>query len=341
MKKLTLILTILIVLTVVAVPAAVKAYSGIPTFSIVSVITDAKVTIQTNNFPANKDFKVLLGVYGTRGVGGTQIATTNSGSGGAFQVTYTIPDAFKGLNRIAIRLEATSGGYYAYNWFYNNTTPTLGPTPTTGPTPTPGYSGIPTFAIESVVVDSKVTIKTNNFPANYDFKVLMGAYGTRGIGGTLVTTVNSGAGGSFTGTYDIPAALHGAYRIAIRLEATTGGFFAYNWFYNSTTTLPTPVPGYSGIPTFTISAVVANSKVTILTNNFPAGLDFKVLMGAYGTKGIGGTLVKTINSGTGGAFSETFDIPAAFNGAYRIAIRLESTSGIYYAYNWFYNSTTP
>jgi hypothetical protein len=28
-----------------------------------------------------------------------------------------------GQGRIAIRLEATSGGYYAFNWFYNNTYP--------------------------------------------------------------------------------------------------------------------------------------------------------------------------------------------------------------------------
>jgi hypothetical protein len=333
MKKITLVLTVLIILSAIAIPVAVNAYSGIPTIKIISVIPDDKVTIQTDNFPANMDFRVLLGQYGTLGIGGTEIATTNSGTGGAFQVTYTIPNAFKGLYRIAIRLEATSGGYYAFNWFFNNTTPPV------VPTPVPGYSGKPTFSIESVVVNSKVTIKANNFPAHYDFNVLMGAYGTKGIGGTLVTTVNSGDGGSFTATYDIPAAFHGAYQVAIRLESTTGGFFAYNWFYNATA--PVPPPGYTGIPTFSITSVVANSKVTILTHNFPAGVDFMVFMGAYGTKGIGGVQVATINSGSGGAFSATFDVPAAFNGAARIAIRLEATSGVYYAYNWFFNQTTP
>jgi hypothetical protein len=62
----------------------------------------------------------------------------------------------------------------------------------------------------------------------------MGKMGTRGIGGTQVTTFNSGIGGSFEGTFDIPAALAGEYQIAIRLESVTGGFYAYNWFFNNT-----------------------------------------------------------------------------------------------------------
>jgi hypothetical protein len=94
--------------------------------------------------------------------------------------------------------------------------------------------GIPTFSISSVVKDSTVTIATSNFPAGVVFTVRMGAYGTAGIGGTVITTTNSGSGGSFSATYNIPAGLVGAGRIAIRMEATTGGFFAYNWFWNST-----------------------------------------------------------------------------------------------------------
>jgi hypothetical protein len=47
-----------------------------------------------------------------------------------------------------------------------------------------------------------------------------------------------------------------------------------------------------------------------------------------------------VNSGTGGAFSKTFTIPAALAGRYKIAIRLETASGYYYAYNWFYNNAS-
>lgn len=95
---------------------------------------------------------------------------------------------------------------------------------------------IPTFTIVSVDRDTSVTIKTFNFPANDTFNVKMGKIGTRGVGGILVGTQASGAGGTFTATYTIPAALKGDYQIAIRLESPTSGYYSYNWFYNNTTT---------------------------------------------------------------------------------------------------------
>ncbi len=325
-------------------------YSGIPTFSIVSVEEDAKVTIKTNNFPKDVDFKVLMGPYGTKGIAGTLVTTTNSADGGALTLTYDIPAGLKGLDRIAIRLEATSGIYYAFNWFWNNTSEAGSGTPP----PTPGYSGIPTFSIVSVEEDAKVTIKTNNFPKDVDFKVLMGPYGTKGIAGTLVTTTNSADGGTLTLTYDIPAGLKGLDRIAIRLEATSGGYYAFNWFWNNdsaASVTPTPVipvvpvvpvvPGYTGVPTFVITAVVADDSVTIKTNNLPKDVEFKVLMGKYGTAAIGGTLVTTTDSGDGGVLTLTYNIPDGLKGLDRIAIRLEATSGGYFAYNWFWNNTYP
>jgi hypothetical protein len=134
----------------------------------------------------------------------------------------------KGLYQIAIRLESTSG-YYAYNWFYNDTTTAVEPPVT----PDPGYTGIPTFLITAVVKDSTVTIKTNSFPANTDFKVTMGKMWTAGIGGTHVITLNSGTGSAFTQTFSIPSALYGESQISIRLEAANG-YYAYNWFWNNT-----------------------------------------------------------------------------------------------------------
>jgi hypothetical protein len=86
--------------------------------------------------------------------------------------------------------------------------------------------------------------------------------------------------------------------------------------------------------------VVSNTSVTILTNNFPPNENFTVRMGPYGTQGVGGIVVTTTNSGAGGAFTETYAIPAALAGSTRIAIRLDSPTG-YYAYNWFWNNTTP
>lgn len=306
------------------VTAAKPAQAAIPTFSIVSVVTDTSVTIQTFNFPAGQTFTVRMGAYGTLGIGGVVIATTNSGAGGSFLATYSIPDSLKGSDRIAIRMDSPAG-YYAYNWFWNSTA-----------TVSSGASGVvPTFTITDVVKDTSVTVRTSNFPAGKDFTVRMGPYGTLAIGGTVVATTSSGAGGSFEATYSIPASLAGSYRIAIRMDSADG-YYAYNWFYNNTVSM---VPGYSGIPTFSILSVVRDDKVTIRTNNFPAGLDFTVRMGAYGTKGIGGTVVATTNSGAGGTFDATYSIPDGLKGSDRIAIRLESSAG-YYAYNWFWNNTT-
>ncbi len=333
MKRIASIFIALAVLAVLVVPAAshgVNAYTGIPTFSIVSVIVDQKVTIQTSNFPANYDFSVLIGAYGTRGVGGTQVATTNSGSGGAFQVTYAIPDALKGSQQLAIRLQSTSGGFFAYNWFWNDTSATTTPT---------GYSGYPTFSVSSVVVDSNVTIAMANLPAGHTFVVLMGVYGTLGIGGTEVDYFDSGTGGAMTATYDIPNALKGNQRIAIRIESTTDSYFAYNWFWNNTSS-SSGGTSYAGIPTFSIDSVVVDTSVTIKGVNFPAGYTFDVLMGAYGSLGIGGTKVASFGSGSGGSFTATFDIPAALKGSQRIAIRVKSTTGGFFAYNWFWNNTS-
>jgi hypothetical protein len=92
----------------------------VPTFTIVGVVRDKSVTIQTANFPANRSFEVLMGPIGTQGINGTAAGTLNSGKGGSFQATIQIPAKFKGVSQIAIRLE--SGSYYSYNWFYNSTT---------------------------------------------------------------------------------------------------------------------------------------------------------------------------------------------------------------------------
>jgi hypothetical protein len=315
-----------------AVTQNAAAAVPIPVFTITSVVQDSMVTIETTNFPANHTFVVRMGLFGTLGVGGVEVGTTFSGTGGTFAATYTIPDALKGQARIAIRMDATAGGYNSYNWFWNN------PSSTTFGTGGPVFSGIPTFTVENVVQDSTVTIKTNNFPANRTFTVRMGLFGTLGVGGEVVGTTDSGAGGVFTISYTIPSSLKGQSRIAIRMDSTTGGFNSYNWFWNNPS-FGTGGPVFSGVPTFMISAVVKDSTVTIKTNNFPANRTFTVRMGLYGTLGIGGEVIGTTDSGAGGVFTVSYPIPASLQGQSRIAIRMDSTTGGFYSYNWFWNTT--
>ncbi|GAP14017.1 hypothetical protein LARV_01777 [Longilinea arvoryzae] len=323
-------------LALVQTPFTAQA-ATIPTFDIVKVVVDDSVTIRTHNFPANMTFTVRMGKIGTRAIGGIEITKTDSGKGGSFDVTYKIPADLKGLAQIAIRMDG-SLGYYAYNWFYNKTS--------TSTTATPVPSGpIPTFSISAVVKDDSVTIKTSNFPANRTFTVLMGKIGTRAVGGVEVGKTDSGKGGSFEATYKIPASLKGLSQIAIRMDSSP--YFAYNWFYNSSTgtggtggVTPTPIPGYTGYPTFSIIGVDRDNTVTIRAKNLPPHVTFTVRMGKYGTLGLGGTQVATTDSGAGGSMDVTYTIPSGLKGLDRIAIRMDSAPG-YFAYNWFWNNDAP
>lgn len=347
MKRVISILLTVFALFALVLPASASTSSPQlhPYFNILEVVKDQTVSIQVFNFPANDTFRVTLGAYGSYGIGGVVAGFTDTGNGGSFSATYTIPSTLAGYERIAIRLQSPTSGYFAYNWFWNN------PVAPPSTTPIPGYSGFPTISIESVVQDQSVTIMTHNVPPNDTYTVTMGKYGTLGIGGVVVGSTNSGTGGSFEVTYNIPSEMTGLSRIAIRLQSTTTSYFAYNWFFNNTapaTTTPQPTPtttpvppGYSGFPTFSISAVVKDNTVTIQGINFPANDTFTVLMGAYGTRAIGGTNVGSTNTGAGGSLSATYDIPESFAGTIRIAIRLQSPTSGYFAYNWFWNNSTP
>lgn len=178
---------------------------------------------------------------------------------GNMKLTFNIPANLRGSTFIALRLEA-SNGYYAYNWFRNLNTRVSaassvpsGPTPTavsalpegsaapaseppaapvTSPNVTSDYNSVPSFTISSVVKDSMVSVFAKDFPANQTFTVRMGAYGTAAINGVVVSTTDTGKGGDFTATYSIPDSLKGSESIAIRMDSTSG-YYAFNWFYNS------------------------------------------------------------------------------------------------------------
>jgi len=350
MKKAVSIFITIVALSILVFPVSASNTNSkyYPYFNILEVVKDQTVTIQVYNFPANDTLTVTMGEYGSFGIGGVVVGSTNSGSSGSFVATYSIPSTLAGREKIAIRLQSPTSGYYAYNWFFNNpsSSPTTSPVPTT--TPVPGY---PTFSIGSVTKDQSVTIITMNLPANDTFNVTMGPIGSKGIGGVVVASTNSGAGGTLTLTYSIPTSLYGLYQIAIRMESPTSGYFAYNWFFNntvSTTSTPPPTatatpapPSSGGYPTFSITAVVKDQTVTISGQNFPANDTFTVLMGPYGSRGIGGINVGSTSTGSGGSLTATYSIPSTLAGSSKIAIRLQSPTSGYFAYNWFFNSSTP
>ncbi|HEX7555001.1 MAG TPA: hypothetical protein VF338_00145, partial [Leptolinea sp.] len=97
----------------------------------------------------------------------------------------------------------------------------------------PIIPGVPTFGIRSVVGDSTVTIITSEFPAKTQYTVFMGPSGSRGLGGTLLGTFNSDAGGQMTLVFNIPATLKGFSPIDFRIEFPDGRY-TFNFFYNIT-----------------------------------------------------------------------------------------------------------
>lgn len=235
-----LFVIVLAVMLFLALPLGVAEMAErtqtIPTISIVSVQGDTNVTVRTANFPANRDFVVKMGPMGTLGINGYTVETFSSGSGGTVERTFTIPAALHGARQIAIRLESTTGGFFAYNWFYNSSAaqaPTPAPAPPATPAPQPS-TNYPWFTIAAVVRDQSVTINAHNLLANRDFIIRMGPMGTRAVNGTVVATTASGAGGDLSATYQIPEGLRGSGLIAIRMDSS-GGYYAYNWFYNNTT----------------------------------------------------------------------------------------------------------
>ena len=217
---------------------------------------------------------------------------------------------------------------------------------------------------------TRVTVVTNNFPPNQTFNVYMGPQGSRGVNGTFVGTLDSGAGGTLTASFDIPEGLQDAYIVAIRLQTEhLRPYFSYNWYYNNMAAAPATVPATVGvvpvappvstgtggqpsvsapagssylynIPTIAVCGVEKDTGVTFVGSNFPAGQTFAVTIGPWGTRGVGGTVVGNLNSGDGGAVTATFNIPAALRGADRLAIRAQTSHlNPFYSFNWFYNES--
>lgn len=326
----------------------------IPTFTIVAVDEDDSVTIKAVNFPPNDTFNVTMGAYGTLGIGGYAAGTQNSGTG-AFTATYNIPSQLVGSTKIAIRLQSPTSGYYSYNWFWNNDHPDLVPSPSPDPDdpsilpsvgmPLGGPGTIPHTTITDVTPDTDVTADGGNFPTNDTLNVYIGYFGTKGVGGTLIGTQDTDVSGTFTATYDIPTAYHGEALLAIRWVSPSTGYYAYDWFSNTTGGIVLspgyPPNGQATHPLTTVTAVVEGTSVTIHGTNFSTNDSYVVLIGAFGTKGVGGIQVATQITDSTGEFTATYSVPASMAGADKLAIRFQSAALGYYCYDWFNNLDTP
>jgi hypothetical protein len=369
-KKMMVIIPLAVLaLLILPISAALATDSGtIPGISIVSVVPGAVVTVETHNFPADLDFDVTIGPYGSYGIDGTKVATTNSKNGETFTVTYDIPEEFKNSARLAIRLYNPTKGYYAYNWFENMIPAPVPTAVSNANSDIPGYEGFPSFTITQVEADKSVSVDALNFPSKTSVDVTMNVAGTFGIGGYEVKSQATNEKGTFTATYIIPEELAGVYLISIRIEDPASGYYGVNWFFNTTypvkvetITEPetTPKPGetpisgtddkttaevvesYEGYPSVEINAVEKDLKVTIKAMNLPNDQKFDVFLGNLGAMADGGTKVASMDTGKTGTVTATYDIPADLTGLGQISVRIVNPKTDIYGYNWFYNQTYP
>ena len=208
-----------------------------------------------------------------------------------------------------------------------------------------------TFSIVEVAKDNYVTIKTQSVPSNVFFNVSMGHKKSDGsITWEALADLDTGNGGTFKTSINIPASLQGKTNLVLRLKQVkkNGKVFKYTQYFSNSSYTSSGTGGYVGpyyggyyyhsIPTFSITQVRRNNTVTIRTHNFPASVTFDVLMGPMGTRGVGGYHVGTLHSGSGGTLTATFSIPAALYNSRQISIRTQNWPTGYYSYNWFYNN---
>lgn len=202
----------------------------------------------------------------------------------------------------------------------------------------------PRVNVINVVTDANITVEMVNFPKNTAFTVRMGKQGTGGIGGDYSAGFSTLDSTYHVANFEIPTRLYGEGIIDVRITSEDGKYVATSWFYNTYTAPEYKPPvtegsgtGYYGIPTTSINSVEYGVSVTLTTYNFPADKTFVVTMGEFGKRGIGGIEVDEFNSAGGGSFQLTFDIPEELADEDRIAIRLQTPDGVFYAFDWFNN----
>jgi hypothetical protein len=379
-KSFVFITLIVIILASTIFSTAAAEAKKIPQVSFLDVSKGESVTIVTNYMPENTDIIAYMGELDSKGENGIVVGQMNTGNGGSFSATLPVPAELKDREYIVVRLEAPKN-WYCFNTFQNDPNGT-NPVPALEPNKTPSapsepeytvttvsgkpYKGYPIFAVKSVEQGKTVTVITDNFPPGLDFVAMIGKLGKNGEDGTAVGQFNSGEGGAFEATFDIPAAFKDYKDLSIRLVAPKR-YYAYNWFDNSgaaVTSVPvtsaevtaTPVPSTAaeatpaptadanafvpkaGGPRIEILSVIAGKTIKVKVSNLHPNLEYIFTMGPFGEAETKGKEAGKFTSDNTGASELSLTIPPGIEDLNLISIIMESTKG--YAFNFFYNITT-
>jgi len=350
----TLITTLVLVLLIDAIgismrPATLastqfQTTSGAATLSVISVVKGKSATINIALMPANKEFRVLMNTIGTQGVDGTKVGTAKTDRNGSFTGTFQIPASLKDKSTLAIRIEATdNSGYFAYNWFRNSDSASVSPT---SPSTTSVTTG--NLTIDDIEEDSSVNIIGKNLTSNQTYIIWFDWRNRINVVKSIRTgTIKSEKDGTLKASIQIPREAKDRLELAVRLQSLDGTrVYTTGWFLNATSdkNKGSGYPdGYTGgIPYIVFLSTVQDESVTIRVYNLPPRTEFTVFMGKFGSKGVDGTKVGKLKTGSAGSATAEFDIPKKLQGKSQIAIRVQSAdSSGYFAYSWFNNKTKP
>jgi LysM repeat protein len=296
------------------------------------VVEDRYATIEASGLAANSRYIVLYARKGQAVDSAVRVGSVTTNRNGAFAATFNLPKKLVDVRQISVFVMG-GGRVLAQNWFYNETA-----SGDTGGDDGDNASDDLTIQVVRVVEDEEVTIQARNFPTRTVFKVWMADRDARRLKWIEVINVETGRSSSFEEDFEIPEELWGVERINVLFESADGEFDASTWFTNADREAGVP-----DFPFLTPIEVVRNESVTIRFTNLPAGVEYDVLMGKIGTKGVDGVFVGTARSAQGGTVVRTYDIPASLRGSATIAIRMEAPSRgpNAFAYNWFTNQTSP
>ena len=220
----------LLLVMVVSLSLAGPASAADPRISVIAVKADELITVRTSDFPTNVGFTIRMDVAGNLGIDGIVVGSTNSGIGGAFDVSYRIPAELRGVQTIAVRFESDQG-YYAYTWFNNRTSGTSTPGSSTGnPNPIPVTGAKPSLTFIGVKANDSVTMEARNLPPHTTFTVRVGPYYTFFRDYATMPSVVSDAYGVARFTIDLPDVVMDESLVTVRIDG--GGRYAFNAFRN-------------------------------------------------------------------------------------------------------------
>ncbi len=109
-------------------------------------------------------------------------------------------------------------------------------------------SNKPYIEILGVKANESVTVQAQRFPANETFNIRVGSFTNFFKDYVVVGTIDSGQGGSFKFTVQLPSTVKGVEMVTIRLDSSQK-HYAYNAFKNVNSGTVIPVTGPTPIPT--------------------------------------------------------------------------------------------